>query len=64
MNDDRIKGSWNEFRGKVQRKWGEITDDELNQVNGSRRELVGVIQKRYGRAKDEIERQLKELEDN
>ncbi|WP_290650245.1 CsbD family protein [Aquisalimonas sp.] len=64
MNEDRLKGNWEEMRGKVQRKWGELTDDELDQVKGSRKELVGILQKRYGKAKDEIEREVKSLEES
>lgn len=64
MNEDRLKGNWEEMRGKVQRKWGELTNDELDQVKGSRKELVGVLQKRYGKTKDEIEREIKTLEES
>ncbi len=62
MDTDRIKGNWKEFRGRVQRKWGEITDDELDRINGSRRELMGIIQKRYGMAKEQVQREIRDLE--
>lgn len=52
MNWDRIEGAWKEFRGKAKQQWGELTDDELDQINGKREELEGRLQRRYGYAKD------------
>jgi uncharacterized protein YjbJ (UPF0337 family) len=60
MNWDRIKGSWNEYKGKAKQQWGKLTDDDLDVVDGKREELAGKIQNRYGIAKDEAERQIDE----
>ena len=32
MNWDTMKGDWKRFTGKAREKWGEFTDDELDQV--------------------------------
>jgi uncharacterized protein YjbJ (UPF0337 family) len=58
MNNDRIEGSWKEWKGKAQKKWGELTDDELDQINGSRSELIGKIQQKYGKTKEEAKREI------
>ena len=58
MNSDRIEGNWKEMKGKIQQKWGKITDDEYDQIDGRRTELVGKIQKHYGKSKDEAEREV------
>jgi uncharacterized protein YjbJ (UPF0337 family) len=58
MNWDRVEGNWAQFKGKVQQKWGHLTDDDLQVVEGHRTELAGRIQQRYGMAKDEAERQI------
>lgn len=29
MNEDRLKGNWNRFKGKIKEKWGKLTDDEF-----------------------------------
>lgn len=58
MNWDIIKGNWKQMKGQVQSKWGELTDDEIEQAEGDRARLVGLIQERYGVAKDEAERQI------
>ena len=59
---DRIKGNWKQFTGSVQEKWGELTDDEVQEINGDRKQLVGKLQEKYGIAKDEAERQVEEWE--
>lgn len=58
MNWDRIEGNWNTFKGQVQQRWGDLTNDDLDKINGKRTELVGRIQNRYGIARDEAERQV------
>jgi uncharacterized protein YjbJ (UPF0337 family) len=34
VNKDQLQGSWKVVAGKVKEKWGEITDDELDQIDG------------------------------
>lgn len=60
MNWDQIKGNWKQFRGSARRKWGELTDDDLDKVQGERERLVGRLQERYGVAKAEAERRVDE----
>ena len=42
-----------ELKGKAQRKWGDLTDDDLDKIEGSRKELVGKLQQKYGKSKEE-----------
>jgi uncharacterized protein YjbJ (UPF0337 family) len=42
----------------VRERWGELTDDELDQIAGKRDQLVGKIQEKYGYTRDEAERQV------
>jgi uncharacterized protein YjbJ (UPF0337 family) len=62
MNSDRMEGNWKQLKGKVQEKWGKLTNDDLDVIDGRREQLVGKIQERYGIAKDEAERQLREFD--
>jgi uncharacterized protein YjbJ (UPF0337 family) len=62
MNNERMKGNWNQFKGKIKEKWGRLTDDDLDVAEGQRDQLIGRIQERYGIAKEEAERQFAELE--
>ena len=58
MNWDRVQGNWKQFSGKVKEKWGQLTDDDLTQINGSREQLEGKIQTRYGLAKDQVKKDV------
>jgi uncharacterized protein YjbJ (UPF0337 family) len=60
---DQIEGNWKQFKGKVKETWGDLTDDELDQIAGKRDVLLGKIQERYGVEKDEAERRLRDFED-
>ncbi|TVP70332.1 MAG: CsbD family protein [Rhodobacteraceae bacterium] len=60
MNWDQIKGKWTQVKGSAKAKWGELTDDELDQAAGERDKLVGKIQEKYGIAKEEAEKQVDE----
>jgi uncharacterized protein YjbJ (UPF0337 family) len=62
MNSDIFEGNWKQFAGEVQKQWGKLTNDHLDQINGSREKLSGLIQKNYGIARDEAEKQIKEWE--
>jgi uncharacterized protein YjbJ (UPF0337 family) len=58
MNWDRIEGNWKQLKGKVQVKWGKLTDDQCDVIAGRREQLVGHLQEHYGIGKDEAERQV------
>ncbi len=58
MNWDRVEGNWKQLKGKVQEKWGDLTDDDFDRIAGQREQLIGEIQTRYGIAKDEAEKQV------
>lgn len=60
MNWDRIEGNWKQFSGKAKKKWGKLTDDDLDVVNGNREELEGQLQAKYGKSKDEAKREIDE----
>ena len=62
MNWDTMKGDWKQIKGKVREKWGEFTDDELDQVKGRREQFEGLLQKKFGMAKDEVKRQVDDFE--
>ena len=62
MNEDRIKGDWKQIKGKAKEKWGELTDDDLDQIDGKKDQLVGKLQERYGYARDEAEREAEKFD--
>jgi uncharacterized protein YjbJ (UPF0337 family) len=62
MNNDILEGKWNQFKGSAQKKWGKLTDDDLDQIQGDRTKLAGKIQEAYGKTKEEVEEELKAWE--
>jgi uncharacterized protein YjbJ (UPF0337 family) len=54
MDKLRIRGNWNELKGRVKQHWGTLTDDDLTFQEGREDELVGRIQKRTGEAREKI----------
>ena len=57
---DRIEGNWKQFTGMIQERWGQLTNDDLEEIKGRREKLEGQIQKRYGIAQQEASGQIDE----
>jgi uncharacterized protein YjbJ (UPF0337 family) len=57
---DQIAGNWKQFTGKIREAWGDLTDDDVEQIKGRRDVLAGKIQERYGIAKEDANRQIDE----
>lgn len=57
-NQATLTGNWNELKGRVRAKWGQLTDDMLEQSKGNMDALVGTIQRTTGEAKDKIHEYL------
>ena len=61
MNWDQSEGNWKQLKGRVQQKWGKLTDDDFDTINGKRVELVGKVQSRYGYAREKAEAEVEEF---
>jgi uncharacterized protein YjbJ (UPF0337 family) len=62
MNWDRIEGNWKTLKGKIQERWGKLTNDDLDVIRGKRDQLLGKIQERYGWNREQADRDLAEWE--
>ena len=51
---DKIKGNWNQLKGKLKQEYGELTDNDLTYVEGKEDELIGRIQERTGKTKEQV----------
>ena len=51
---DKIKGNWNQIKGKLKQQWGDLTDDDLAYAEGKEDELLGRLQKKTGESKDKL----------
>ncbi len=50
----KIRGNWNEIKGKIKQQYADLTDDDLTHEEGKEDELVGRIQKKIGKTKDQV----------
>ena len=51
---EELKGRWNEIRGQIKEKWGQLTDDDLRQAEGNTDQLIGLIQRKTGEGREQI----------
>lgn len=61
MTKLQIKGNWNEIKGKLKQKYGQLTDDDLAFVEGKEDELLGRLQQRLGKDKEELRCEIEEF---
>jgi len=59
MDNNVFKGKWMQLRGEIQKQWGKLTGDDLDQIEGDRDKLIGKLQERYGHAKDDAEKEYR-----
>ncbi len=52
--NDRIKGNWNQMKGKAKQQYGSLTDDDVAYEEGKEDELLGRLQKKLGKTKQEV----------
>ncbi|WP_047154321.1 CsbD family protein [Aneurinibacillus tyrosinisolvens] len=64
MNDDKLKGKWNQVKGEAKKQWGEMTGDESTRLEGNVDKAKGKVQEEYGEAKDRTARAVNDLVDD
>jgi len=61
MNQDQVKGQWEQLKGRAKKAWGELTDDDFKKAEGSADKLHGIIQAKFGDTKEAIKARLDAL---
>ena len=61
MTTINLKGHWNEIKGKLKQKYGQLTDDDLAFAEGKEEELLGRLQQRLGKTKEEVRAEIERL---
>ena len=61
MTTLKMKGQWNEIKGKLKQKYGQLTDDDLIFAEGKDEELLGRLQQKLGRTKENIRKELESM---
>ena len=57
----KLKGSWNETKGKIKQAYGDLSDDDLRYEEGKDDEFVGRLQKKLGKTKDDVIKWIESL---
>jgi len=53
--NQELRGKWQSVIGSVKNRFGQITDDELMQVEGDLEQLSGLIQQKTGQSREAVE---------
>ena len=61
MNNDILKGRWNQVKGEIRTKWAKLTDNDMMQIQGEAEKLIGKLQERYGYKREQAERELNDF---
>ena len=64
VNQQTLQGNWNELKGKLREKWGQLTNDDLQMAHGNVDQLIGLIQRKTGEARSAIESFLEDATAN
>ena len=57
----QFKNGWNEIKGKLKQKYGQLTDNDLAFSEGKEDELLGRLQQKLGKTKEELRDELEKL---
>lgn len=58
MSNDQVKGNWKQLKGEAKKRWGKLTDDDLDVIAGERDKLIGKVQEHYGLAEEEASKEV------
>lgn len=61
MTNLQFKGSWNEIKGKLKQKYGQLTDNDVAFAEGKEDELLGRLQQRLGKSKEDLRKEIESL---
>jgi uncharacterized protein YjbJ (UPF0337 family)/stalled ribosome alternative rescue factor ArfA len=61
VNTQVLQGQWNQVRGQLKKRWGQLTDEDLRFANGNIDQLIGRIQQKTGEAREAVEGFLDEV---
>jgi len=57
----QVKGGWNEVKGKLKQKYGQLTDDDLAFSEGKEEEFLGRLQQKLGKTKEDLRAEIERL---
>lgn len=64
ISQQTLQGNWNEIKGLLRSKWGELTDDDVTEFNGNVEQLLGTIQRKTGEGRESVEQFFEQFNSN
>jgi uncharacterized protein YjbJ (UPF0337 family) len=61
MTKLKIKGDWNQVKGKLKQQYGNLTDNDLIFEEGKEDELLGRLQKKIGTSIEDVRAIIEKL---
>src|SRR5690349_9815558 len=61
VNQEVLQGRWNELKGTIREKWGQLTKDDIQTFNGNVEQFIGLVERKTGETRDAINHFLEGL---
>jgi uncharacterized protein YjbJ (UPF0337 family) len=61
INQDIVKGKWLEIKGEVQKAWGKLTSDEIEQTKGDIKSIAGLVLQKYGEQSEIFQKKFNDI---
>ena len=61
METERLEGNWEELKGKLQERWGRLTDDDMDIIDGQKKVLVGKLMEKYGMSEEAASKAIEHI---
>lgn len=61
MTSEVLGGMWTQLRGEARHRWGELTEDDADQIDGSMEKLVGKLQEKYGYTREKAQNEANDF---
>lgn len=61
MTEAELRGKWDQAKGKLKQKYGQLTDDDLTFAEGKSDELFGRLSEKLGRTKEDLRSEIEKL---
>jgi len=61
MNENTVKGKWNEIKADIQKAWGKLTEADLDDIKHNMSALGDKLQEKYEMTKEQAREKIDEL---
>jgi uncharacterized protein YjbJ (UPF0337 family) len=61
MEKETFEGKWQQMKGDIQKKWGKLTNDEIEQTKGDYNVFMGKLTEKYGDSKSNLKDEVNEF---